>query len=107
MRIEKQIYKDCDRSPKSTIITVNNFSALKMHHLIIFCATASLSTLLTVQCEQPLLRQTVNGPVEGVEMNTTFGLIFYAFKSIPYASPPITGRDPYTGKMVDRRFKVR
>lgn len=71
------------------------------------CATISLSLLLTVQCARLTVRQTVNGPVEGVEMTTSFGETFFAFKSIPYAKPPITGRDPHTGEMVDRRFKVQ
>lgn len=81
-----------------------------MHHTMIACATISLSLLLTLQyieCARPTIRQTGNGPVEGVEMTTSFGEIFYAFKSIPYAKPPITGKDPNTGEMVDRRFKVR
>lgn len=72
-------------------------------------ATVSLSLLLMLQyvtCARPTLRQTVNGPVEGVEMRTSSGKPLYAFISIPYANPPITGRDPYTGEVVDRRFKV-
>ena len=81
-----------------------------MDYSIKIGALISLTLLSSVQCVQntsPTIRQTVNGPVEGVEMNTTFGVIFYAFKAIPYAKPPITGKDPYTGEMVDRRFKVR
>lgn len=81
-----------------------------MQSSIFTYVSVSLSLLLTgpyVQSAQPTLRQTVNGPVQGIEMTTSFGEIFYAFKSIPYAKPPITGRDPYTGEMVDRRFKVR
>lgn len=68
---------------------------------------------MTAQCAnktvQPkfITRQTVNGPVQGFEIKTLLGDKAYAFISIPYAKPPITGRDPHTGEMVDRRFKVR
>lgn len=55
----------------------------------------------------PLLRQTTHGPVEGVELTTSLGQKYYAFRGIPFAEPPITGIDPYTGEQVDRRFKVR
>lgn len=79
-----------------------------MHYnSIIICVSVSVSLLLTVQCVQYTIRQTVNGPVEGVELTTPFGQKLHAFISIPYAKPPITGRDPYTGETVDRRFKVR
>lgn len=53
-----------------------------------------------------LLRQTTHGPVEGIEETTVLGQRYYAFRGIPYAAPPITGIDPYTGEEVDRRFKV-
>lgn len=33
--------------------------------------------------------------------------IYYAFRGIPFAEPPMTGIDPYTGEKVDRGFKVR
>lgn len=83
-----------------------------MHHSVISCVSVLLFSLFLsivhyVHCRNPLVRQTKNGPVEGVEMETISGQTFYAFKTIPYANPPITGRDPYTGEIVDRRFKVR
>ena len=77
-----------------------------MRHSILLCATVSLASILSVQCTPPTIRQTVNGPVEGVGMRTSIGQTFYAFKSIPYAKPPVTGIDPQTGETVDRRFKV-
>lgn len=52
------------------------------------------------------LRQTLNGPVEGVEEISSLGQKYYAFRGVPFAEPPITGIDPYTGEYVDRRFKV-
>lgn len=52
------------------------------------------------------LRQTSNGPVEGTERISSLGQKYYSFIGIPYAEPPITGSDPYTGEHVDRRFKV-
>lgn len=58
-------------------------------------------------CSLTTLRQTTHGPVEGIEETTVFGQKYYAFQGIPYAAPPITGLDPYTGEKVDRRFKVR
>lgn len=53
------------------------------------------------------VRQTINDPVEGVERISSLGQRYYAFEGIPYAEPPITGIDPYTGEPVDRRFKVK
>lgn len=61
---------------------------------------------LSVYCSPPTLRQTLYGPVEGVERASVLGQTYYAFEGIPYAEPPITGTDPYTGEKVDRRFKV-
>lgn len=60
----------------------------------------------SINCDSPLIRQTTNGPVEGVDQISSLGLKYYAFKGIPYAEAPITGIDPYTGESVDRRFKV-
>lgn len=62
---------------------------------------------LSVHCESPLIRQTTNGPIEGFEQTSSLGQKYYAFKGVPFAEPPITGRDPYTGEIVDRRFKVQ
>lgn len=59
------------------------------------------------QNDSPLIRQTSNGLVEGIEKTTSLGQKYYAFYGIPYAAPPITGIDQYTGEKVDRRFKVR
>lgn len=59
-----------------------------------------------VCCELPTIRNTSNGPVEGIEQTSSLGQKYYAFRGIPFAEPPITGRDPYTGEQVDRRFKV-
>lgn len=61
---------------------------------------------LNVQNDSSLVRQTANGPVEGVELSTFLGQKYYAFRGIPFAAPPIFGIDPYTGEKVDRRFKV-
>lgn len=66
-----------------------------------------LSVILNVRCNPPTLRQTTNGPIQGIELTSSLGQKYYAFKGIPYAEPPITGTDPYTGEQVDRRFKVR
>lgn len=60
-----------------------------------------------VYCDQlPTIRQTQNGPVEGIEEISSLGQKYYAFRGIPFAESPITGSDPYTGDQVDRRFKV-
>lgn len=64
------------------------------------------SVLLGVSSNESLVRKTHNGPVEGIELTSSLGQKYYAFKGVPYAEPPITGIDPYTGKRVDRRFKV-
>lgn len=89
-------------------------------YLVLFgllLAVASVSLLFLLcwnesgkQIEQsgtPLIRQTANGVVEGNERTSSLGQKYYAFYGIPYAAPPITGIDPYTGEKVDRRFKVR
>lgn len=52
------------------------------------------------------LRQTTNGPVEGIVLTTSLGQMYYAFRGIPFAEPPITGLNPYTGEYIDQRFKV-
>lgn len=57
-------------------------------------------------CSPSNVRQTANGPVEGIEETSLWGTKYHAFRGIPYAEPPITGIDPYTGDEVDRRFKV-
>lgn len=63
--------------------------------------------IMNVQCNLPTIRQTLNGPVEGVEQMSLLGQKYYAFRGIPFAEPPITGTDPYTGEQVNRRFKVQ
>lgn len=55
----------------------------------------------------PLIRLTANGPVQGIEQISSLGQKYYSFRGIPFAAPPITGIDRFTGKSVDRRFKVR
>lgn len=63
--------------------------------------------VLSVDGDPGLVRQTANGPVEGIDEISSLRQEYYAFRGIPYAEPPITGNDPYTGEKVDRRFKVR
>lgn len=58
------------------------------------------------QGHSSVIRQTLNGPVEGIEQISSLGQKYYSFRGIPYAEPPITGIDPYSGEYVDRRFKV-
>lgn len=55
----------------------------------------------------PRVIQTTHGPVQSVKYVTVFEQECHGFYGIPYAAPPITGIDPYTGEQVDRRFKVR
>ena len=73
------------------------------------CLLLSFIQLLVhcVYCNSPTLKQTSNGPVEGIELISSLGQKYYAFRGIPFAEPPITGIDPYTGEEIDRRFKVR
>lgn len=64
--------------------------------------------LLCVQCDlTSIIRQTQNGPVEGIEQMSALNQRYYSFRGIPYAEPPITGIHPYTGEQIDHRFKVR
>lgn len=55
----------------------------------------------------PTIRQTSNGPVDGIVQISALNQRYYSFQGIPFAAPPITGIDPHTGEQVDRRFKVR
>lgn len=88
----------------------NSFQSLwenfnKMRQKII-CLWLFLMFVLNVMSSTSTIRQTLNGPVEGVVQKSVLGQLFYGFLGIPFAEPPITGIDPYTGKRVDRRFKV-
>lgn len=74
---------------------------------VIFCKLVTLLLFTSiVRCDNPTIRQTNNGPVEGIEQTSILGKKYYSFRGIPYAEVPITGTDPYTGTEVDRRFKV-
>lgn len=73
---------------------------------IIFVFLPILLMMLCVRCHYRIIRQTQNGLVEGLEQVTSLGQKYFSFRGIPFAAPPITGRDPFTGKQVDRRFKV-
>lgn len=74
---------------------------------IIFRVFSTFLLFLTnTRYDLPTVRRTLNGPVEGITEISVLGQTYYAFKGIPFAEPPITGRDPYTGEHVDRRFKV-
>lgn len=74
-------------------------------------AVVGLSVLLLVfrvssNASPPAIRQTANGPVEGLEKISSLGQKYYSFRGIPYAEAPISGIDPSTGDQVDRRFKA-
>lgn len=71
---------------------------------IIFVSLLVLA--MNICCSSPTLRMTANGPVEGIKKISSLGQKYYSFKGVPFAAPPITGIDPFTGKLVDRRFKV-
>ena len=79
---------------------------LKMHALLRELMPILLLFISIVHGDPSIVRQTNNGPVEGIEQTSIFGKKYYSFRGIPYAEAPITGIDPYTGEMVDRRFKV-
>lgn len=81
------------------------FHCLKMHRFVNLLLLVSIF-VLNVHCDKLLVRQTANGPIEGITQTSSLGQMYYAFKGVPFAEPPITGRDPYTGEQVDRRFKV-
>lgn len=79
------------------------FSRTKMYRVFFVL----LFAVSIVCCSSLIVRQTKNGPIEGIEQTSSLGQKYFAFKGVPYAEPPITGIDPFTGKNVDRRFKVR
>ncbi|KAJ6639602.1 Cholinesterase [Pseudolycoriella hygida] len=64
-----------------------------------------LVLVCNAQGDSPTIRETYNGKVEGVELTSSMGQKYYAFRSVRYAEPPITGKDPYSGEVVNRRFK--
>lgn len=70
------------------------------------CILVLFPLLSLIVCDSNPIRRTANGPVEGIELTSLMGQKYYAFRSVPYAEAPITGKDPYTGEEVDRRFKV-
>lgn len=78
--------------------------------LALLLAVVCVSVFFLLSKNDPLpltIRQTTHGPVEGIEETTVLDQKYFAFRGIPYAAPPITGIDPYSGENVDRRFKVR
>lgn len=75
--------------------------------LILLALNVHVHYVFVQSGDPPTIRRTTNGPVEGVQRSSIMGQNYYAFLSIPYAEAPITGIDPYSGKQVDRRFKVR
>lgn len=106
------------QSFKLKIILQNYFKKFRRNDCVLLCLLSIiilLSLLIvllsSIKCSfysnSPLIRQTANGLVEGFENTTSLGQKYYAFRGIPFAEPPITGIDPYTGEWVDRRFKVR
>lgn len=106
------------QSTKFEDISHNYFKKLRCIHyvllsllsiIVIICSIIALHSLKIIgnHSKSPLLRQTTHGPVEGVELTSSLGQKYYAFRGIPFAEAPITGIDPYTGEKVDRRFKVR
>lgn len=90
---------------KVQVRKVEKLQCLNMQKILVV-ALSSLFLVLRVCCYQPTVRQTANGLVEGIEQTSSLGQKYYAFRGVPYAEVPITGRDPYTGEPVDRRFKV-
>lgn len=75
-------------------------------HRFYFVSVLILLFVMNVYCDSTTIRQTQNGPVEGIEKISSLKQKYYAFRGVPFAEPPITGRDPYTDEQVDRRFKV-
>lgn len=78
-----------------------------MYRSVLVWLSILLLALSVSSNDLPTIRQTTNGPIEGLEKTSSLGQKYYAFKGIPFAEPPISGIDPYTGELVDRRFKVR
>lgn len=78
-----------------------------MYRPILICLLSILLLVLGVSSNNlPTIRQTTNGPIEGLEEISSLGQKYYSFRGIPFAEPPITGLDVRTGRAVDRRFKV-
>lgn len=78
------------------------FSAGKMERSTIAMLSLLLFVGVPMHCASSTIRQTDNGPVEGIEQTSSLGQKYYAFRGVPFAEAPITGRDPYTGEQVDR-----
>lgn len=75
-------------------------------HRIHYGPLSILLLLVNVYGFLPAIRVTQNGPIVGMEKISVLNRKYYAFKGVPFAAPPITGIDPYSGEQVDRRFQV-
>lgn len=73
---------------------------------LVFVSTLLLILSVNSNESPPTIRQTANGPVEGIEKISSLGQKYYSFRGVPFAEAPITGKDPYTSEQVDRRFKA-
>lgn len=60
-----------------------------MRELIIFVSLSLLLQVGSVRSNSHTIRQTVNGPIEGILETSVLGQKFYAFQGIPFAEPPI------------------
>lgn len=78
-----------------------------MSEIILVILTLLLLAINAHCNNSPTIRHTINGPIEGIQKTSIMGQKYYAFFSVPYAEAPITGTDPYSGKQVNRRFKVQ
>lgn len=78
--------------------------------LIVVLVLSAVLLFVLLNDESPptstTIRRTANGPVEGLVEISSLGQKYYSFRGIPFAEAPITGKDPYTGEQVDRRFKA-
>lgn len=97
----------CLSSLTSTVVTLELLPNMIYFQIALIVRFMIMTVIIQrVDCEMLPVRQTANGPVEGTIKTSSLGKQYYAFMGIPYAEVPITGKDPYSGEQVDRRFKV-
>lgn len=98
----------CYHSLDQVITKENIFCKFQMKKMLLkICVSLAFFVFAqNVQCNLLAIRQTLNGPIGGIELISSLGQKYVAFKGIRYAMAPVTGTDPLTGDRVDQRFKV-
>lgn len=100
MKVFGTIYKQINICISiSSFVESNKISMFSLIYVLL------VFSLLLSAVRSNILRNTENGKVKGKEDISSLGQKYYAFRSVPYALPPINGFDDDIG-VINRRFKV-